>query len=144
MLLIGEYNSKLTDKKRVAITKKFREIIGNKMIVTNGFEGCLIIVSEKQFEDITNDITVGKFVNNDIRDTTRFLLGGACEVDLDSQGRFVLPSNLLDYAGINEEMCFVGLKRWIELWSKDRWDEKKKQISSNASEIASRLETVKD
>lgn len=139
MLLIGEYNAKLTDKNRVALPKKFREILGSKVIVTNGYEGCLIVVSEQQFEEITSDINVGKFVNNDIRDTTRFLLGGACEVDLDSQGRFVLPSNLLDYAGITDEMCFLGLKRWVELWDKKRWDSKKGEIVASASDIANRL-----
>ena len=139
MLLIGEYNAKLTEKNRVALPKKFREILGSKIIITMGFEGCLIVVSESQFEEITSDITVGKFVNNDIRNTTRFLLGGACEVDLDSQGRFVLPSNLLDYSGVNDDVCFLGLKRWVELWDKDRWDTKKSEISVSAVEIANRL-----
>ena len=142
MLLIGEYSAKLTDKNRVALPKKFREIIGSKVIITNGYEGCLIVVSEQQFDDLTGDITVGRFVNNDVRESTRFLLGGACEVELDSQGRFVLPSNLLDYAGISDEMCFLGLKRWVELWSKSRWDAKKQEISKNASDIAQRLDNV--
>ena len=141
MLLIGEYEAKLTEKNRMAIPKKFREILGSKMIVTNGYEGCLIVVSEQQFDELTSDITVGKFVNNDIRDTTRFLLGGACEVELDSQGRFVLPSNLLDYSGIKNDACFLGLKRWVELWSKEKWDEKKAEIAKNAVEIARRLST---
>ena len=139
MLLIGEYQAKLTEKNRIALPKKFREIIGSKLIITNGYEGCLIVVSEQQFEEITSDITVGKFVNNDVRDTTRFLLGGACEVDLDSQGRFVLPSNLLDYSGINNDVCFLGLKRWVELWSKDKWIKRKEEISNSATEIAARL-----
>jgi len=139
MLLIGEYAAKLTEKNRVALPKKFREILGTKVIVTNGYEGCLIVVSEQQFEELTSDITVGKFVNNDVRDTTRFLLGGAHEVELDSQGRFVLPSNLLDYSGIIEDVCFLGLKRWVELWGKERWTSKKDDIANNASDIANRL-----
>lgn len=140
MLLIGEYQAKLTEKNRIALPKKFREIMGTKLIVTNGYEGCLILVTEPQFEDITADISVGKFVNNDIRDTTRFLLGGACEVDLDSQGRFVLPSNLLDYSGIKGDISFLGLKRWVEIWNKSKWDTRKESISNNAAEIAERLE----
>ena len=140
MLLIGEYQTKLTEKNRVALPKKFREILGSKVIVTNGYEGCLIIVSEKQFEEITSDITVGKFVNNDVRDTTRFLLGGAHEVELDSQGRFVLPSNLLDYSSIKNDVCFLGLKRWIELWDKEKWESKKNQIVESAADIANRLQ----
>ena len=140
MLLIGEHRSKLTEKNRIAMPKKFREILGANVIITNGYEGCLIIVSESQFDEITKDINMGKFVNNDIRDTTRFLLGGAHEVELDNQGRFVLPSNLLDYSGIIDEVCFLGLKRWVELWNREKWEKKKSEISSSAAEIASRLE----
>jgi MraZ protein len=140
MLLIGEYQAKLTEKNRIALPKKFREIMGTRLIVTNGYEGCLIVVTEAQFEEITSDISVGKFVNNDVRDTTRFLLGGASEIELDSQGRFVLPSNLLDYSGIKNDACFLGLKRWAEVWSKEKWDKRKGEIMSSAGEIATRLE----
>jgi len=140
MLLIGEYEAKLTEKNRIALPKKFREILGTNIIVTNGYEGCLIVVSESQFENLTSDITVGKFINNDVRDSTRFLLGGAQEIELDGQGRFVLPSNLLGYSGIKNEVCFLGLKRWVELWSKEKWREAKERIVGNAAEIAQRLE----
>ncbi len=123
----------------MALPKSFREEIGNKIIVTRGYEGCLIVVSPSQWEKITDDAASGPFVSESVRDTSRFLLGGAAEVSLDEQGRFVVPQSLREYAKIDEEVCFLGLGRWVEIWDKGSWDGRRDYLSKEAGSIAEKL-----
>ena len=141
-MLIGEYKNNLGDKNRVAMPKKFRDELGNSLIVTQGYEGCLIVVSPKQWEDLTKETATGPFVSGSVRDTTRFLLGGAAEVQLDKQGRFVLPKNLVDYSEIKDQVTFLGLGRWIEIWDTEKWNERKNYLAKNSSDIAEKLSQV--
>lgn len=138
-MLIGEYQYKVGEKKRTALPKKFRDELGKKIIITQGYEGCLIVVSPEQWKKIISDAASGPFVSGAVRDTSRFLLGGAVEVELDDQGRFVLPQNLLEYAKIEEEVCFLGLNRWVEIWDAKHWNERKQYIAEHSSEIAEKL-----
>jgi MraZ protein len=138
-MLIGEFESKLTDKNRIALPKKFREEIGDTFIITQGYEGSVILVDESRLLALTQEIRDGSFVNDAIRDTTRFLIGSAHEAKLDKQGRFVLPQSLRSFSEIESDVIFLGLMRWVEIWSKDVWLQRKTLISNEAAKIASRL-----
>ena len=141
-MLIGEYKNQVGEKNRVAVPKKFREELGSKLIVTQGYEGCLIIVSPNQWQSIIEDSASGPFVSQSVRDTSRFLLGGATEVELDDQGRFVLPQSLIEYSHIKNEVSFLGLGRWVEVWDAALWSERKDYIAKNSSDIAEKLEEI--
>ena len=116
-MIIGEYTNKLVAGNRLSFPKKFREEMGTKLVITQGYEGCLVIVDEKGWDHLVSDAAKGPFVSQSVRDTTRFLLGSAAEVELDDQGRFVLPANLTTYSKITEEVVFLGLGSWVEVWS---------------------------
>lgn len=139
-MLIGEFESKLTENNRIALPKKFREELGDNLIIMNGYEGCLVIVNREKFLALTKDIIEGRFINDSVRDTTRFLIGSAQEINLDKQGRFVLPRSLLEHAKIKTDGVFLGLMNWVELWDKELWNDRKKYISENATEISVNLE----
>src|SRR3989339_285846 len=98
-MLIGEFRNKLADGFRVAFPKKFRSEMGEKLILAQGYEGCLIAVSPQSWDQLVLDAASGPFVSQSVRDTTRFILGSAAEVELDEQGRFVVPENLREAAG---------------------------------------------
>src|SRR3989304_6398527 len=134
-MLIGEFETKLTDKNRLAIPKKIRDEMKEGLIIARGYEGCLILLDNKRWKLLETVISKEPILNLSIRDTKRFFLGGASELELDNQGRFVLANNLKDYAEINEEIVFIGLIDWVEIWNKDKWQEKLKELSKNASDI---------
>lgn len=139
-MLIGEYSSNLTSGRRVAIPKKFRrELGGDFLILTRGYEGCLVLVSSEQFENLTAGVARRPFTSGDVRQTTRFLLGGAHQITPDSQGRVVIPENLLEHGRIEEEIIFLGLGKWVEVWDKARWQKHRKSLDANAGVIGDRL-----
>jgi len=138
-MIIGEYTSKITDNKRVAIPKKFRAQLGQNLILTRGYEKALILVNKDMWSKVAGEVVGGSFINKDIRDTSRFLVGSAVEFTPDTQGRIVIPQSLFGYAELKEEVVFLGLVNWIEVWSKSLWQERLKYLSENSDEIANHL-----
>lgn len=138
-MFLGEYLVQLGEKNRVAIPKKLRDLFEGKAIVTRGYEKCLILVDNKGWDFLINDINKNPLLSINLRDTKRFLLGGATEIDYDSQGRFVLPEGLKDFAKIEDKVVFIGVGEWIEIWSQDRWTSKLEDLAGKVSDIAERL-----
>ena len=138
-MLIGEYEAKLTDKNRIAIPKKIRDEFSEGLILSRGYEGCLILLDIKRWGDFENTINKGSILSLSIRDTKRFIFGGAYELELDLQGRFVLPNNLKDYAQINSDIIFVAIRDWVEVWAIDVWAKKFNDLKGKAGDIAEQI-----
>ena len=66
-------------------------------------------------------------------------MGGATELELDNQGRFVLPEPLKGFAGLNKTVIFLGVGEWIEIWDFEKWESKLKKLSLEVTDIADRL-----
>ena len=137
--LLGQHRVKASKKGRVAFPKKFRDVLGQKVIVTRGYEGCLIVVSEEKWQTLTEGTGQKPFVFGPARDTSRFLLGNAALVELDDQGRFVIPEHLREYSQIKEKVIFLGLNRYIEIWSEDKWEDYQRYLNKNIDQISERL-----
>lgn len=131
----------ITKKRRTALPSELRKETGKKIIITRWYEGCLVIISEGSFKNIIKEL-VGerKLITKPIRDTERFILGFAYEVETDNQGRFVIPKVLSEFAGFGENIVFVGLNDRVEVWDQTRWEQKQSQLiassSSNIEKIA--------
>ena len=138
-MLIGQYESKSGEKHQVGLPKKFREVLGEKLIVTKGFENCLIIVSEANWKTLLEGTEGKPFTSKSTRELQRFLLGNASYVELDQKGRFVIPEFLRQFAHIDTEVVFVGVQRFVELWDKKNWEEHQKELAKNIESIAEKL-----
>ena len=138
-MIIGEYEGKLTDKNRLAIPKKFREEMVEGLVLSRGYEGCLLLLDKQRWTEFENLINQKTILSLSIRDTKRFIVGGAYELELDGQGRFVLPNNLKTYAEIETDVVFIGIKDWVEVWAQKRWEEKLTELIKTAPDIAEQL-----
>ena len=143
-MLIGQYDGKIGEKHQVALPKKFREKLGDKLIITKGFENCLILVSEENWKTLLEGTEGKPFTNKNTRELQRFLLGNANHIELDTKGRFVLPQFLLEFAYIKEEVIFAGIQRFVEIWDKTQWNKHQEELSKNISSIAERLSDLNE
>ncbi|MCH7729996.1 cell division/cell wall cluster transcriptional repressor MraZ [Patescibacteria group bacterium] len=144
-MLIGQYFTKLTEKGRCALPKKFRRQLGDKAIIAKWYEGCLVVVGEKLWEVLLIKLTgKSEIITQPVRDTDRFILGSAFEFTTDSQGRFVIPKVLREYAGLKEEVVFVGLGERVEVWSKGAWSQREDYVQKHASELVEKLAKAKE
>ncbi|MBP6976385.1 division/cell wall cluster transcriptional repressor MraZ [Candidatus Dojkabacteria bacterium] len=142
-MIIGEYRSTIGDKKRVSLPKKFRDELGEEIILTRGYEDSLILVNKGMWEKIAKDVIGGSFINKNVRDTSRFLIGGAIEISVDKQGRFLIPESLFEHAGLSKEVVFIGLINWIEVWDKDKWLKRVEYLKTHGEEIAGEIDKMK-
>ena len=143
-MLIGNYQAKLdSEKGRTALPKKFRQELGKKIILTAGFENSLMIVSTNSWQKVVGEIVNKPFIDGAARETDRFLLGSAFEADLDSQGRFIIPKTLRKYAGLSEDIVFVGVGNRVEVWELEKWNEHQLYLDENIEKITQKLNTEK-
>jgi MraZ protein len=139
-MLIGSYQSSLGDKRRVAVPKKFIEVLGERPIIAKWYEDCLVLVSSTFWDKLLNRLTGGKkVISLGVRDIERFILGSAFEVDPDRQGRIIVPEILSKYAKLKKEIIFVGLGDRIEVWPKEVWDKKANELSKTTKEYIETL-----
>lgn len=138
-MLLGQYEGKVGAKNRIALPKKIREIFGERLIITKGYENALIIVSEGGWKALLEGTEGKPFVQSEARETQRFLLGGASFVELDSKGRFILPAYLRTFGGIKDKAVFIGLSRYVELWDKERWEKYSQELEEKIDDISKKL-----
>lgn len=138
-MLIGEYEQKIAAKNRILLPKALREEVGDELIISKGFEQCLIILTPVQWQELIESVVSGPYVSGQMRDTRRFLYASASKLTLDAQGRFIIPKFLKAYSNLEKESIFLGLGSWIELWDKDLWLRNSTKLSSDSKNIANDL-----
>lgn len=138
-MLLGEYEARIDTKGRVAVPSRFRKEIGDRLIITKGYEETLIIVSEQHWQTLLEGTEGKPLIQKETREVQRFLLGGASDITLDTKGRFLLPSYLRAFSKIEEEVVFLGLSRYIEVWAKEQWSAHKGLLEENIGRISERL-----
>lgn len=143
-MLLGQFDGKIGEKSRVAFPKRFREILGDKLIITLGFENALTVVSESSWNTLLGDIEESPFTTSGNREAKRFLLGGAAFIELDDKGRFIMPEFLKKYALLTEDIMFIGLSKYVEIWDKKRWENYQTRLAENIAALSERLEQKKN
>ena len=122
-MFIGEYQHALDSKNRMIVPSKLREELGNKFVITKGLDGCLYAYPQNEWKNLEEKMKTLPLTNKDARSFIRFFFAGACEVEMDKQGRGLIPQNLKEYAGIEKEIVSIGVLTRVEIWSKEKWKE---------------------
>ena len=138
-MLIGEYEHSLDAKGRLIMPSKLREDMGEKFIVTKGLDGCLFGFSKNEWNNFEEKLKTLPLTNKNARDFVRFFLSGATECAIDKQGRFLIASNLRDYALLERDVVIIGVGTRLEIWNKDKWKNYNSDENISADEIAENM-----
>ena len=138
-MLIGEYEHSLDAKGRLIMPAKLRDDIGEKFIITKGLDGCLFGFSQNEWTNFEEKLKKLPLTNKNARDFVRFFLSGAIECEIDKQGRFLIASNLREYATMEKEVVIIGVGTRIEIWNKDKWKTYNSDENISADEIAENM-----
>ncbi len=129
----GRYDHTVTNTGRVSIPSKFREVCrdkyGEETFVITNFDKCLVAYPLKEWNEIENKISELPQFRQDVSAFMRYLMGGAVDCPIDSQGRVLITQSLRTHANIQKEVVMIGMLKKIEIWSKETWD-KEESISS--------------
>lgn len=124
-MFLGSFEPNLMDKGRIALPKKIREELGSsRLILTIGFEKCIFGFTEKMWEEVTKpELERPLFSDKEGRDLRRKMYSEAVNIELDSQGRCVIPKGMLDFADVVDQLVVIGAGDHFEIWSKKHWEE---------------------
>lgn len=138
-MFIGEYNHSIDEKKRLSLPARFRKELGKTVVVTRGFDNCLVVYSQKKWEQVTEELKKISSNRAEGRMFSRFVLGGAIEAELDKLGRILVPDYLKQYAGLKKDVIVCGLSDKLEIWDMERWLGYKKENEQNIDKLAENL-----
>lgn len=137
-MFIGEYEHALDSKNRMIVPSKFREELGSKFILTKGLDGCLYAYPLSEWSVLEEKLKKLPLTNKNARAFTRFFFSGANEMELDKQGRALIPQSLLEYGEIKKEIVSIGVSNRVEIWSKEKWEEYN-SLNINYDDIAEQM-----
>lgn len=138
-MFIGEYSHIIDPKKRLAIPAKFRKDLGKRAVLTRGLDNCLYLYSLKEWEKLAQKLAQLPISRADSRAFARLMLAGAMDVQIDSLGRILMPDYLKKYAGLDKKAVIAGLYNRIEIWDEQKWNKYKEQTTSQAEDIAEKM-----
>ena len=101
-MFMGEYNHTIDTKGRLIIPSKFREVLGEEFVVTKGLDGCLFVFDNNEWSAFEEKLKTLPITNKDARKFVRFFLAGAASVEVDKQGRILIPSVLREFSELQK------------------------------------------
>ena len=122
VMFMGEYNHTIDAKGRLIVPSKFRDTLGDEFVITKGLDGCLFVYDNKEWAAFEEKLKSLPLTNKDARQFVRFFLAGAANVEVDKQGRILVPANLREFAKLTKDVVLVGVASRIEIWSKEIWE----------------------
>lgn len=125
--LIGTYECKADAKGRVSLSAAFKKQLATVLqdgfvIKRSIFESCLELFPMKEWNEMSKEVNN---LNRFSRDNNAFIRkfnAGVKIVELDASGRFLLPKDLMSYAGLNKELVLSSAGNMIEIWDKDKYE----------------------
>ncbi|MFA4836450.1 MAG: division/cell wall cluster transcriptional repressor MraZ [Dehalococcoidia bacterium] len=139
-MLLGEYEYRIDQKGRVAIPAKLRKEFPDGLVLTRGFDKCMLAYPMAEWNKISDNFSNLPTTLDKNRRLNRLTFGRACNVELDGQGRIALPAPLRQYAQINDTVVIAGVNKYLEIWSKELWDKEQLLMDEQAWQLAEGME----
>lgn len=138
-MFIGEYHHALDDKGRIQIPVKFRVELAKGAVVTRGLDNCLSVYPKKEWAELADKLSKLPISKANTRAFARLMLAGAMELEVDKQGRAMVPEYLRSFAGLKKMVVVAGLATRLELWDKSAWEKYRSGTERQSGDIAEAL-----
>ncbi len=131
MVFFGEYLVSFSAPGRIVLPKKIRELLkGNILILTKGFNFCLAGYDKEDWEVRAKELLQVSLLEQDNLQKRRFLFSSTIYLDIDDQGRFVIPKNLLNYGHLVNKATIVGVGDHFEIWKPELWQKLQREVKN--------------
>ena len=141
----SEYESKLDAKGRLVLPARIKAQLPasggdvQELVIRRGFEPCLIVYPMVEFKKVFSKISGLNEFNEEYRKLQRNFLSGVVTVELDNNGRFLVPKNMLTYAQIEKDVTLVGTGNKVEIWNPSIYEKHLIQDPSELSKLAEKF-----
>jgi len=128
-MFLGQFQHNLDDKGRLMIPARFRELLEGGAFITQGFDKCLMVMTEAYFKQVYERIEAMNLADPTARLLRRLILSNAYPVEVDKIGRILMPQNLRAFLGIeNGELIVAGQGEYFEVWTPALWKDQMDQL----------------
>ena len=139
-MLIGTYSHQLDQKNRFRIPAKFKQALGEDIIITRGNGKQLFLFAGSDMQRLVIDKAENISLFDEVgQKSVRLLLSSSFELEQDNQGRVLLPTELKNFAGITKDIVSIGVGSRVEIWAKEEWE-----AYSKVAEVDKELSNLKD
>ena len=141
MGLLGKFEGRIDPQGRLVIPQKFRDALalGQGLVLARGMDPCIDAYPPQEWEEFKKRFSQFSRFDEAARRVGRHIFSTAFNALADRQGRILLPQDLRQHAGINDEIVIVGHDAYFEIWSPQRWLEEEGKVPDLAA-IAQGLE----
>jgi MraZ protein len=133
-MFLGEYEHTIDAKGRMAVPAKFRGQLDRGAVISKGMGHCLSVYTIARWEEKSAALVADK-TDEELRDFERRIYPSASEVELDGQGRLMLPAKLRAYAGLSSEITIAGVRDHIEIWDRTTWQEYQQRLDEEGTRV---------
>ena len=141
-MFIGEYSLTVDEKGRMSVPVKFRASLNRGAVVTRGLDSALFLYTTREWKNLAGKVATLPVSRANNRAFSRLTLAGAMDVEMDKQGRIMLPDYLREFAAIHKKVVVAGLYNRLEIWDEERWKKYKKDTEKTSTDIAEQLEQL--
>ena len=127
-MFLGQFQHAIDEKGRLMIPARFRELLKAGAYVTQGFDRCLMVMTEAYFKEVYERVNAMNLADPTARLLRRLIFANAYPIEVDKVGRALLPQNLRQFAGLDGEAIVAGQGEYFEVWTPSAWEEQVKQI----------------
>jgi MraZ protein len=140
-MLIGEHTHTIDGKNRLSLPAKFRQEMGEKVVIAPGLDSCLFVYTTEEWNKITARLSAGdsSMLSADNRSFNRYLLGGAVETEVDGAGRMLIPAYLRERAKLGTKVSVIGVRDRVEIWDEAVWKAYRQEVERKADSLAEKL-----
>lgn len=123
-MFLGHFQHNLDDKGRLMIPARFRELLEGGAYITQGFDKCLMVMTEAYFKQVYERIEAMNLADPTARLLRRLILSNAYFIEVDKVGRILVPQNLRTFLGVpSGELVVAGQGEYFEVWTPATWAE---------------------
>lgn len=140
-MFLGEYEYKIDPKGRIAIPPRFRGQFMEGIVLAKGLDHYIIACTPKLWQEVSERFNTLPFARSKQRRMGRIVFSSSFSLELDEQGRVLLPSPLRQHAEIKESLVIAGVNTYLEIWSRELWDKEQAQMEDDAWQIFEGMET---
>lgn len=137
---LGEFEKRVDAKGRMPLPPKFREEFKEGGVISYGFDRCLLVYPTAEWVKRSETLSKLPETRSTGRRLNRFIFSGAFPFELDAQGRIALPQVLRQYADIGNGVVIAGVHTFLEVWSKETWEQEKATVLPQVAQLSENLE----
>ena len=139
-MFLGEFEYKVDAKGRVPIPPKYRRLLRDEVVLTQGIEKCITAYPVSEWKKLAATLTTSSITPSKVRKLNRAIFATAFTILIDRQGRVALASPLRQHAEIEDDVVVAGANTYFEIWNKANWEAEKAESSRQAWQIIESLE----